>query len=190
MWYVVAALVTVGVLSLFNLVFVAAVARRLRQLSAHGPAPMPIPEELKAARMLSPGTVVPEFVANTVDGKAISRGTLADETLVAFLAPGCLPCEQLLPDLTRRAQAHPGGRERVLVALTAAHPEDAVRYVSRLADVAQVIVEDDRGEFSDAFRAIAFPVVYLVGEGGRVLAAGSGATALETLPVAAGAHAG
>jgi thiol-disulfide isomerase/thioredoxin len=181
--------VGVAALCLFNLVVTMGVVRRLLAITKQLP-PKGMHPAARNDKLLPVGTVVGDFAAPTVDGDVVSRQVLTGETLVAFMSPGCPPCDQLLPVFIRRARVHPGGRQRVIAVLTGARPEESPHYVAQLTDVAQVVVEDDRGPLSDAFRADSFPALYMVDADGRVLAAGAGSTATDELPTAVTAHVG
>jgi thiol-disulfide isomerase/thioredoxin len=179
--YVIVALVSLSALVLFNLAVSVVLARRVNQLRRQGPG-MRLPP---AGRALLPvGTVVSDFAATTVDGTPVSRTSLADPSLVVFLAPGCQPCRDLLPVLAARAQAF-GGPDRVLAVLAANDGGEPTEYLRLLSGAARVVLETDHGVLSEAFRAVGYPVAYLVGAGGRILAAGAGATALDELRAAA-----
>jgi thiol-disulfide isomerase/thioredoxin len=187
MQYVVVALVSLSALVLFNLAVLILLTRRVNQLRRQQPA-MRLPP---AGRALLPvGTVVSDFSATTVDGTPITRESLADSSLVVFLAPGCQPCRELLPVLAARAERDFGGPDRVLAVLAAGDAEDATEYVRTLSGAARVVVETDHSAVSEAFRTIGYPAAYLVGAGGRILAAGAGVTALDDLRAGVGASVG
>ena len=168
--YLIAAVVLVGLLGLLNLALTAAVMRRLRSLAASSPARSPLPG------MLAPGSTVPPFTGTTVDGSPVTLDGLATPALIAFLAPGCRPCESLLPELATRAGQRPAG---ALAVITADDPAEAAGYRQRLDGAAHVVVEDADGTLNRAFGVSAYPTVYLVDGDGRVLAAGSSFAGLD-----------
>jgi hypothetical protein len=168
--YLITAVVLVGVLGLVNLALTAAVMRRLRSLAERSPARSPAPG------MLAPGSTVAPFTGVTVDGSPVTLDGLATPALIAFLAPGCRPCEDLLPELVTRAGRHPAG---ALAVITAADPGEATGYRHRLDGTAHVVVEDVDGALNRAFSVSAYPTVYLVDGDGRVLAAGSSFAGLD-----------
>lgn len=181
-----------AVLCLANLAFLTVLARRLRALgdelrSRPGPRGPSVSDGV-----LPRGAVVPPFAAYDVDGAPVGRDSLTGPTLVFFLAPGCAPCTELLPGLVSRARTHPGGRPRVLAVVVARDPEEAQHYVTELAGVARVVVEAGGGPrpVVSAFGTRAFPAVYLVDAGARVIASGAGNMALTALPEQASVHAG
>jgi hypothetical protein len=186
--YLVAAVTVSTLLSVLTLTLALGLTRRIRVLTAQlanlgelGGDAVPFGRD----RTLAPDTVVPEFAATTTDGEPVSRDLLTGTTLVAFLSPGCKPCETLLPRLLDHAAGFPGGRQQVLAVLTMAAPEDCAVYADRLAPVARVVVEDGTGPFSEAFQADSLPVLYLVGTGGVVLGGGVDAGFLARQPVEA-----
>jgi hypothetical protein len=190
--YLVAAVTVSTLLSVFTLTLALGLTRRIRVFSARlakldelGRDGVPFDRD----RALAADTVVTEFAATTTDGEPVSREMLTGTTLIAFLSPGCQPCETLLPKLLDHAARFPGGRQQVLAVLSMAGPEDSAAYADRLSPVARVVVEDGKGPLSEAFEADALPVLYLVGAGGVVLASGFDAGFLNRRPVGATADA-
>lgn len=61
-------------------------------------------ENASAAPGLKPGTPAPDFTVTTPDGETVTLDGLRSRGLpvaLAFVGPGCGPCEALLPDLER-----------------------------------------------------------------------------------------
>lgn len=156
----IAAVVLVGALGVLNLIFTLGVIRRLREhtelLSSQGGRdPMGV----------AAGTEIGEFEATTVDGEVVAHDLLLDETLVAFFAPGCEPCEEKLPSFVAQAASLPG-RHRVL-AVVVGDAEAAGPMVAALRPVARVVVEEDHaGPLVSAFTVRAFPTQLSVAPGG------------------------
>jgi hypothetical protein len=175
--YLTAAVVAVGLVCLLDLVLSVGVIRRLRVHADHlnrllqvgGPAGgVPV------------GETVGAFTATTIDGEAVSRELLAGQTLVGFFSPGCQPCAAQLPrfvDYARASSRRPG---RVL-AVVDTDGEDGKDYVERLSRVGPVVVEGHDGPLQAAFRVTSFPMLYLVGDGGVVVASGVAMDNLEQL---------
>jgi thiol-disulfide isomerase/thioredoxin len=178
------AVLVLAVLCLVNLLLLAVLARRVRALGDDVRARPALHTPAVSEGVLPRGAVVPPFTAGDVDGMPVDRDGLTGPTLVFFLAPGCAPCEDLLPSLVDRARTHPGGRERVLAVVVARGAEEAQRYLTELAGVARVVIEVSGGPrpVVTAFATRAFPAVYLLDAGAQVLASGAGNTALSALP--------
>ncbi|RJL32605.1 TlpA family protein disulfide reductase [Bailinhaonella thermotolerans] len=174
MAFVVAALVLLTLLCLFNLLISLGLARRLRQhadlLSKQG-AP---DQSLRA------GDVVGDFAATTTEGEPVGRGLLAGHTLVAFLSPGCAPCKELMPEFEEYAARLP--RSQVLAVVDAIDDLGAREYTDRLSPVARVVVEDPDGPMQRAFKPEGFPALYVVEDGGLVVAADRDLRRIRTLP--------
>ncbi|GAA2068517.1 TlpA family protein [Streptomyces albiaxialis] len=175
--FLIVAVVFVGLLCTLDLVLSLGVIKRLREhtdlLSA-----------LNGRASLAAGEEVGEFTAVTVDGVAVSRAGLADDTLVGFFSPGCAACKEQLPKFVAYARALPGGRARVLAAVVG-DPKRTAAMVAELAPVAQVVSEAPNGEVGSAFRIAAFPVFLTVsarGGGARVVS--DARVDLEHLPSA------
>ena len=129
------------------------------------------------------GQRVADFSGSTVDGEAVGRDLLTDETLVAFLAPGCDPCRKSLPELVETAAHWPGGRACTLLVISG-DEEKAGEYVTTLSPVARVLVEAPDGPVGTAFQADTYPLFGSVDSYGRVLRSELGpAAVLVVTPV-------
>ncbi|WP_329116406.1 hypothetical protein [Streptomyces sp. NBC_01465] len=137
--------VTAVLLSLLNLVLLLGVIRRLRDQSA-APAPH------HADSPLPPGSLVdlPRL-----------------PTLIAFFAPGCAPCDDLLGPFAEAARRHPGGSGRVAAVLVG--EVDAPRYEQALSGVSALIPQEDSDLWTKTFRVRGFPQVYALSPEGVVL---------------------
>ncbi|MET7301346.1 hypothetical protein [Embleya sp. NPDC005575] len=141
-----------------DLVLTLGVIRRLREhaelLSSGGGSGDPLD--------MAVGEEVGEFSTSMVDGEPLTRGMLAEETLVAFFSPGCEPCREKLPRFVEHARTLPGGRDRVLAAVVGDAGE-AAAFVAELSPFARVVVEagpDDA--LGRAFRARSYPTLLRV----------------------------
>lgn len=159
--------VLVGVLCVLNLLLTFGVIRRLREhgdliakgaASGAGGGPPTLPVGQRAA----------EFTGITTDGAAVSRDLLSGDTLVAFLTPGCTPCQKKLPGLVEAAREWPGGRSKTL-AVVIGDPDEAADYVEKLVPVARVVLESPGGEVAAAFGVQSYPLFGVVDRSGKVL---------------------
>jgi hypothetical protein len=168
-----------SLLCLVNLLFSAAVVRRLREhttildtLAGEPPA---------VARPA--GATVDAFTATAADGTAVGRDRLAGLTLVGFFSPGCGPCHERLPEFLGRAREMPGGRDRVL-AVVVGDPDRtddrADDMVAALAPDAVVVVEQRATGLARAFGVRGYPAFALVDADGVVRASG---TDLRSIPI-------
>lgn len=164
MSYVVAAVVIVGLVSTVNLLLTYGVVRRLR---AHGTQLAVLGAGANASRMAAKGSVVGRFSALDTTSAAHSRATFTELTLVGFFAPGCAPCEALVPHFESAARRW-GESSRPVLAVVASGPEEDT-YARRLAPVARVITGQHADTVAAAFEVRAFPVVCLVDDGGVVI---------------------
>jgi hypothetical protein len=178
--YLIAAVVVVGVLCLFNLLLMYGVIRRLREhteLLAKRPAGLP---DLIAAA----GSVVGPFTATTVDGDALTADDLLPGTLVGFFSPGCSACVEELPKFVDAAAAHPSGQDRVLAVVVGPESE-AVDQVMALSPKARVVVAPLGSEIVKAFDAQGFPGFALIGDARMVIVSGGlTAVAAAVQPIA------
>lgn len=164
MTYVIAALVLLSVVTALNLLLMLGVIRRLRthtaMLAAGGGS-------VASPGLIPAGERVGGFTATTVDGEPVSRDVLTGDTVVAFMKPGCPPCEENLPAFLQLARDTPGGRHRVL-AVVAGTAAEAAPMVAQLGPVSQVLFDPEDGPMARAFEVSGYPVYYVIGETGVV----------------------
>jgi thiol-disulfide isomerase/thioredoxin len=175
--YVVAALVVTNLVTLFNLLLLFGVIRRLRLQET----PARRPEPLAPA-----GTLVGDFAAVITAGDTVRRGDLPGDAVVGFFSPGCEPCEALMPEFIAYAEGLPTGPDSVLAVVVGQAGEAAqvAAAAERLSRVARVVVEEaPGGPVAEAFRVHGFPAVFRLDGAGRVLSSG---TTLDRQPVAPG----
>ncbi|MFG1948729.1 TlpA family protein disulfide reductase [Nonomuraea sp. NPDC048826] len=146
MSYLVAAVVLLGLLCLVNLLLTVGIIRRLRARPAR------------------------QGLSHTEDGLAIGERipleVMRGPGLIGFFAPGCEPCEEMLPGFAERATQGSGEAIAVLVAET---EEGAADYAAALAGAARVVVEPSLGgPLQTALRVTGYPTVYLVDAANRV----------------------
>lgn len=162
---VTASLVLVGLLSVLNLILALGIIKRLREHT-----------ELLSRRAGSPtevtvGEQVGAFSTTTVDGEALSHESWVAGTLVGFFSPNCEPCRDKLPEFVRYARSVSEGPESVL-AVVIGDLEEAAGFVTDLAPVAKVVVEDSHNApVSAAFKVSAYPTMLVVapGDEGRLV---------------------
>jgi hypothetical protein len=168
--YLVAAVVLLSVVCLLNLLLTLGILRRMRAQAASGG------QHAGPPYSLGPGSSIGEFTAVTTDGERVSDDTLTG--LVGFFSAGCEACHELLPRFVEYART--AGQENVL-AVCGGDDEVAVRALAPVARV--VIAELDGGPVAKAFQNVWTPVLYLVGDDHRVIAAGA---RMEELPLPTG----
>lgn len=161
--------IVLTVLVALDLVLTAAILRRLREHDAALRVPSVQPASSPA---LPVGARVPAFAAQTSRGAVNSDELFADDTLLAFVSPGCVGCEEdrprLIAELRRRAEA---GQASVVVVT-----ESGTRmreYESTYGALAQVVADGPaEGPVTTAFAVRAYPSYALVQAG--VLRASAG----------------
>ncbi|MGG7575667.1 TlpA family protein disulfide reductase [Streptomyces sirii] len=166
----IAAVLLVGTLCTLDLVLTLGVIKRLREHSEQLSG-VSSPGSRFDTLDMAVGEEVGEFATSTVDGERLTRAMLAADTLVAFFAPGCLPCREKMPAFVDHARALPGGRAQT-VAVVVGDPAESAAFVAELSPVARVVVEEGPDEpLSAAFRARSFPTLLRVSPDGdgRVL---------------------
>ncbi|MFD0899543.1 TlpA disulfide reductase family protein [Actinomadura sediminis] len=154
--YLVAGLVFVGLLSVFDLVLILAIVRRLRERPAAPPVPF-----------TPPGTPLGEFTATGIDGTAVSRAFFTEPTIVGLFSTTCASCRERLPEFADRARGSAGP----VLAVVEGGRDDAEPFVAALSPVAAVVVEPPDGPVAAAFGRPAFPGFYVVGPDAVVTAA-------------------
>lgn len=160
-----------------DLALTAAVMRRLREHDAA----LRLPEvQLPTSPALPVGSPVPAFAAQTSRGPVTSDG-LADDTLFAFVSPGCVGCEEdrprLIAELRRRAAA--GQASVVVVTESSARIRE---YESAYGALAQVVADGPvNGPVTTAFAVRAYPSYALVHAGVLLTSTGN----IDELPTSA-----
>lgn len=148
------------VISLFSVVLLLAVIRRLRE---HEQALAMIPGTLPPTPLIAIGERIGEFRAQTVDGEPVTRDDLQDSTLVGFFDPDCDTCHEQLPGFVASAAAQPGGRSTTLAVVSEGPKADDL--VRLLRDAARVAVEPARGPAQQAFGVRVYPAFCRLGRG-------------------------
>ncbi|WP_067830078.1 TlpA family protein disulfide reductase [Actinomadura kijaniata] len=149
--YLVAAVVLLAVLSLFNLLLTLGVVRRLRR------------REGETDLILPAGAAVPEFAAVTAAGETLTRDSLSG-AVVGFFSPDCGACEAQLPKFAQLAAGH-----RAVAVLHGGEAETRA-HRAVLGEAAEVVVEETGGPMGKAFAVSAYPTFALVGPDGTVTA--------------------
>jgi hypothetical protein len=164
-------LVFVGALALVNLLLLALLARRVRQLGERPSMPARPP-------WLSPGTSILDFETLTVDGEQVSlSGLRKQHSLIGIFSTTCEPCQEQVPIFARHAAAY-GGPEQVL-AVVVGTGDTAEDFLAQLRGKALLVREGPRGAVSTAFSANALPAVYLLDPAGKVVASGASLAAVN-----------
>ena len=166
-----AGLVFVASLALVNLLLLALLARRVRQLGERSSLPARPP-------WLSPGTRIPDFESRTTSGEPVSLDRLrGSHSLIGIFSTTCAPCQEQVPIFAGHAASY-GGPEQVLAVIVGTD-EKASEFEAALAGKALVMREGARGAVSTAFSANALPAVYLLDGQGAVVASGASLAAVN-----------
>jgi len=114
---------------------------------------------------LASGTTAPVVAGlNARDGKVTALAMATDRgTLLAFLAPSCPPCVNLVADLNRVA-----ARERAMRFVAVVQDEKGFDFAKGLSERITVL-RDDGGAVSRAFQVIRTPLVYLIDGEGKIV---------------------
>jgi thiol-disulfide isomerase/thioredoxin len=165
---VTAAIVFVGLLAVLNLVLTFGMLRRLREHTEQLNGQLPeLTGHVSTDLIKKKGDRVGNFATETAHGVALSSDMLTGETVLGFFAPGCSPCEQMLPGFIEYAAAMPGGRDSVVAVLAGDNPNspEMVKKVTALDPYARVVIDENDGPVMVAFGAKGYPVVCLVKDG-------------------------
>ncbi|WP_051761026.1 TlpA family protein disulfide reductase [Herbidospora cretacea] len=140
-------------LTLLNLVLILGITRRGRRNATA--------QASSGGLQLShpPGTPIGEFTATSTEGATVRRDDLELGTVVAFLSPGCEPCQEAMPDYVAYATANPGTVVSVLSG------EYGAEVRATLESLGPVVVEVPNGPVARAFGVIGVPVFVTVGAG-------------------------
>ncbi|MEV3984419.1 hypothetical protein [Nonomuraea sp. NPDC049758] len=182
MSYAIAVPALAGVLFLMNLVLALAVLRRLRRHTARIDHLYEVVAGAPDLDGPAAGDLVGDFSATDLDAAPVTRDSLPEGGVVAFLSPDCEGCRAELAELTAWAAGQ--DRSRVL-AVVDARAGDPARMVAALSAVARVVVERDHAHVAEAFGARTVPTVFRVAAGGTVL---SRVRSVTRLPETAGSR--
>lgn len=117
---------------------------------------------------LKPGTRAPDFTLPTVaDGECSLSDVLGRPLLLVFTQNGCGPCHAIVPELNR---IHDRGEHRVVI-VNNGEP-DATRRWAAGAGIRFPVFIQEKFAVSKRYEAFATPFVFLIDEGGTVLAKG------------------
>jgi hypothetical protein len=155
------ALASVAVaISLFNLLLILGVVRRMREIGPTIP-----PEYLEVESGPQAGMPIPNFTARTTDGRQTDSSFFnAGRGLVAFLSVGCGACSEQLPQLRAYVMREHIDPARSLV-FVSGDRDGQSEYARVAAHFAQVVVEEASGHFSRTFDIKAFPTVLALHDG-------------------------
>ncbi|MGN9837110.1 TlpA family protein disulfide reductase [Nonomuraea sp. H19] len=149
--FLVAAVVFVGLLCLFNLVLTLGVLRRLREHTAEL-------ERLAGGSMLMP------YDPHVLVGRALPE-TAAGARLVGFFDVGCSTCHERAPQFADAA-----GKQPALAVITGDGAKVA-DLVAVVGGVSSVITGEEAGLLTHTLGVEAFPTFLLADQEGRVVAA-------------------
>lgn len=172
MGILIAAVVMLTALALFNLVLTLALVRRLRHLENPGPGGVfpvfPDLEEVPAGR------AVPEFTATTRDGVEIStKERLGDRAVYAFFDTSCGSCKKQLQPLVDFAEDAGLSPEQVIAFVGHEDPEaDADAYTSVLEGHTTIVMQSLGDEAGLAFSPGGIPAIILADADGVVVRSG------------------
>lgn len=171
----VAAISTVGVLAIqgwFVLHLLRQHGRLLVRLDAlqvavgRGAADLLVDVNEGAAGLLV-GSEAPEFALAGLHGETLTLAALRSAgkpVLLLFTAPGCGPCESLMPEVAQWQQDH---ARALSIALISAGPTEAVAAVAREHGLRNVL-RQDAWEVAESYRYQGTPSAVVVGPDGRI----------------------
>lgn len=171
MTVLVAAVVVLAVVVVFNLLITFAVLRRLRGREERlaGPAGAGDP----GAELL--GRMLPEFATTSTGGEPVTNVVDA-ERLVGFFSATCLPCREQAAEFAR--QGDPGRLAIVLMEGAPAADQDAI--LAALADSPTVVTDPTSTELAAAMGVRSFPQILRFDAAGVVVGARRSVRALAT----------
>lgn len=113
---------------------------------------------------LQKGTTVPDFLAQTIEGRTISYGNhqAAGEMLINFISPDCLYCREQLPILNAAALKLSGGPRFVNVI---SGVSDDLKGLSSNMEW----IEDTAGHLRDLFQVLGYPTLFVVNSEGTIV---------------------
>lgn len=171
-----AAVILLGVLSLFTLVLLLGVVRRLRdhesRLAAVGQFAPTDRDQHDHGSFDVPdlrGRIVGPFTGVTSDGRTVTEASLQGTTsLVGFMSPGCDTCHERLPSFVEAAANFPGP----VIAVVVRDGQDTAD-ITRHLPGSMLVLESEEGQgVVRAFGVTGYPTYAVVDESGVVTRAG------------------
>ncbi|MFI7633496.1 hypothetical protein [Nonomuraea sp. NPDC049400] len=160
----------VSLLSLFNLLLMLGVIRRLREqdsrirdMSVRNDPQWRLPSPIPGI-----GELIDEFTAETVDGAIIDHRRVFGGTVI-FLDASCDSCHDRIPDIINWAK---NGRRENIFAFVNGHDADKADMIAALNPVAQVVSDTFQLHVTKSFRVRKFPVYLTLDPEGIITAAG------------------
>jgi cytochrome oxidase Cu insertion factor (SCO1/SenC/PrrC family) len=172
MGILIAAVVVLTALTLFNLVLTLALVRRLRHSENPGRAgAFPVFPDLEE---VPAGRAIPEFTATTRDGAEISaKERLGDRAVYAFFDTSCGTCKKQLQPLVDFAKEAGLSPEQVIAFVGHEDPEaDPDAYTSVLEGHPTVVMQSLGDEVGLAFSPGGIPAIILADADGVVVRSG------------------
>jgi hypothetical protein len=164
-----AALAVVGLLSLFNLVLMIGVIRRIREHDAQ--LATIAGQGLYGTPSISdmvPGQSPAVFSVRIDEGRELSGP--AGLRVVAFFSPSCSICPERVPPFIDYVSNHSIARDGVLAVIEHNDQTAAPPYIDKLAAVAQVCSGLDGGIVTQAFKVHGYPAFALLDADGVLVA--------------------
>jgi hypothetical protein len=165
--------------AVFSLILTVALARRVRTLVSHVYRFLPPTE---GDGLPYPGTPLPAFSVTATSGRHITPDSFSPaQRLLVLLTTGCSSCTDQIPVLQQLELP-----ERPVVVVIGEQDKRAAM-AARLADVAEVVLEDDDGPMATALRVREFPAALVIGRGVITVASHDVKTAFDKAKIPVGA---
>ena len=156
MVYLVAAVVLLAGVAVINLLLTIGVIGRLRDHAAA----LKSMQDSSPGFALSPGDQIPDFVAEDLDHRLVSRESIAGrEALMGFFSASCRACEIQLPEFLQAADAM-RRQEAEVVAVVSGSGDEQASLVEKLRQSVRVIPESEYGPVTSTMEVRGFPVFY------------------------------
>lgn len=157
------ALIGLVAITLFNLILLYGVIRRLREhsekLASVGQSGVSPGKLIKAS-----GESVGNFTAMSVDGTKFDNASLESQATVGFFLSDCAPCKELMPSFIERASSAKSGPQNFYAVLVGDSWESETFY-SALRDSATITLASYEDSVVKAFGVEGFPAVCTVNGG-------------------------
>lgn len=113
----------------------------------------------------APGTPVPRFQMETIDGAVLTEDDAATgELLLVFLSASCRSCWQELPELRQMVTRAPADTPRP-VAIVVGTADERADLVLELTPITRVVVTDDHAGLPRIFGVSGFPAFLIIQDG-------------------------
>jgi len=153
----------------------------LAACGANGEVPTPTGSAVSGSNGLDVGQQAPSFSAQLVNGQQVNLESLRGKVvLVNFWATWCGPCRNEMPFFQSLSDKYDKKDFQVL-AVNFLEKQDTILDFTKKLNLKFDVALDPKGEINKQYGVLQYPVSYVIGRDGKILARQAGPFSPETL---------